>query len=121
MSEEAAAKSASPQVSDAIARGARLLMGNVRAGALYLPTVADRRRSRGARHAAHEIPDVRAGVAPIMRFRDIDDAIRMSNSADDALSSSICTNRFDGIARFIITELEVGSVNVRTLPSIGSN
>jgi aldehyde dehydrogenase (NAD+) len=44
VSEEAAAKSASPRVSDAIARGARLLMGDVRADALYLPTVADRRR-----------------------------------------------------------------------------
>ncbi|KVK83695.1 hypothetical protein WS90_12410 [Burkholderia cepacia] len=53
-------------------------------------------------------------VSPIMRFRDIDEAIRKSNSTDHALSS-VCTNRFDHITRFI-TELEVGSVNVREVP-----
>ncbi|KVH78789.1 phosphonoacetaldehyde dehydrogenase, partial [Burkholderia cepacia] len=106
--DEAAAKFCERQVNDAIARGARLLVGNVRDGALYSPTVIDR--------VTPDMPLVKyetfGPVSPIMRFRDIDEAIRMSNSTDYALSSSVCTNRFDHITRFI-TELEVGSVNVR--------
>uniref|UniRef100_UPI00164049DD aldehyde dehydrogenase family protein n=1 Tax=Burkholderia gladioli TaxID=28095 RepID=UPI00164049DD len=98
-------------VNESIARGARLLVGNVRDGALYSPTVIDR--------VTPDMPLVKyetfGPVSPIMRFRDIDEAIRMSNSTDYALSSSVCTNRFDSITRFI-TELEVGSVNVREVP-----
>ena len=95
--DEAAAKFCEQQVNDAIARGARLLVGNVRNGALYSPTVIDR--------VTPDMPLVKyetfGPVSPIMRFRDIDDAIRMSNSTDYALSSSVCTNRFDHITRFI--------------------
>ncbi|KDB09910.1 phosphonoacetaldehyde dehydrogenase [Burkholderia sp. lig30] len=109
--DEAAARFCERQVSDAMSRGARLLVGNRRDGALYSPTVVDR--------VTPDMPLVKhetfGPVSPIMRFRDIDEAIRMSNSTDYALSSSICTNRFDYITRFI-TELEVGSVNVREVP-----
>ena len=80
-------------------------------GALYSPTVIDR--------VTPDMPLVKyetfGPVSPIMRFRAIDEAIRISNSTDYALSSSVCTNRFDHITRFI-TELEVGSVNVREVP-----
>jgi len=111
MIDEAAARFCERQVSDAMSRGARLLAGNRRDGALYSPTVVDR--------VTPDMPLVKhetfGPVSPIMRFRDIDEAIRISNSTDYALSSSICTNRFDYITRFI-TELEVGSVNVREVP-----
>src|SRR5580693_2192862 len=40
--DEAAARSFEARVSDAVAHGARLLYGNIRAGALYSPTVLDR-------------------------------------------------------------------------------
>ncbi|WP_175691818.1 phosphonoacetaldehyde dehydrogenase, partial [Burkholderia anthina] len=40
--DETAAKFCEQQVNDAISRGARLLVGNVRDGALYAPTVVDR-------------------------------------------------------------------------------
>ncbi|WP_179402989.1 phosphonoacetaldehyde dehydrogenase [Burkholderia guangdongensis] len=109
--DEAAARFCEQQVNDAIARGARLLVGNVRDGALYSPTVVDR--------VTPDMPLVKhetfGPVSPILRFRNIDEAIRMSNGTDYALSSSVCTNRFDYITRFI-TELEVGSVNVREVP-----
>jgi aldehyde dehydrogenase (NAD+) len=58
----------------------------VRRGALYSPTVIDH-----------------------------DDAIRIANGTAYGLSSSICTNRLDYITRFV-TELHVGSVNVREVP-----
>jgi acyl-CoA reductase-like NAD-dependent aldehyde dehydrogenase len=54
-------------------------------------------------------------VSPIIRFRDLDDAIRISNSTAYGLSSSVCTNRMDYSARFV-SELQVGTVNVREVP-----
>jgi len=54
-------------------------------------------------------------VSPVIRFRDIDEAIRISNSTAYGLSSSVCTHRLDYITRFI-RELQVGSVNVREVP-----
>ncbi|CAE6730967.1 phosphonoacetaldehyde dehydrogenase [Paraburkholderia haematera] len=109
--DEAAAQFCERQVNDALSRGARLLAGNLREGALYSPTVVDR--------VTPDMPLVKyetfGPVSPIMRFANIDEAIRMSNCTDYALSSSVCTNRLDYITRFI-TELEVGSVNVREVP-----
>ena len=54
-------------------------------------------------------------VSPVIRFRDIDDAIRIANSTDYGLSSAVCTNRLDYITR-LVSELNVGSVNVREVP-----
>ncbi|MFM0505484.1 phosphonoacetaldehyde dehydrogenase [Paraburkholderia caffeinilytica] len=109
--DEAAAQFCERQVNDALSRGARLLAGNLRDGALYSPTVVDR--------VTPDMPLVKyetfGPVSPILRFANIDEAIRMSNCTDYALSSSVCTNRLDYITRFI-TELEVGSVNVREVP-----
>jgi len=109
--DEDAAKFFEAQVNDAVSRGAKLLLGNVRRGALYSPTVVDR--------VTPDMPLVRyetfGPVSPVIRFRDIDEAIRISNSTDYGLSSSVCTNRLDYVTRFI-AELEVGSVNVREVP-----
>src|SRR6186997_54384 len=91
--------------------GAKLLQGNVRRGALYSPTLLDR--------VTPEMTIVKhetfGPVSPVVRFRDIDDAIRISNSTDYGLSSSVCTNRLDYITRFV-SELRVGTVNVREVP-----
>jgi aldehyde dehydrogenase (NAD+) len=54
-------------------------------------------------------------VSPIIRCKDIADAIRISNSTVYGLSSGVCTNRFDYIQRFV-KELVVGTVNVREVP-----
>jgi acyl-CoA reductase-like NAD-dependent aldehyde dehydrogenase len=54
-------------------------------------------------------------VSPIIRFKDIDDAIRISNGTAYGLSSAVCTNRLDYITRFV-NELQVGTVNVREVP-----
>jgi aldehyde dehydrogenase (NAD+) len=109
--DEAAAKSFEAKVNDAIGRGARLLYGNVRQGALYSPTVLD---------GVHpDMPLVKTEtfgpVSPVIRFATINEAIRISNSTDFGLSSAICTNRLDYVTRFV-TELNVGSVNVREVP-----
>jgi aldehyde dehydrogenase (NAD+) len=109
--DEPAARSFEERVNEAVAQGARLLYGNIRAGALYSPTVLDRVRP--------EMTLVRqetfGPVSPVMTFRDIDEAIRISNSTAYGLSSAVCTNRLDYITRFV-SDLNVGSVNVREVP-----
>jgi putative phosphonoacetaldehyde dehydrogenase len=109
--DEAAAKSFEAKVGDAVARGARLLHGNLRRGALYSPTLLDR--------VTPDMPVVKyetfGPVSPVIRFAGIDDAIRIANSTAYGLSSSVCTNRLDYITR-LVTELNVGTVNVREVP-----
>ena len=109
--DEAAARTFEERVNDAIAQGARLLYGNVRAGALYSPTLLDR--------VQPEMPLVKqetfGPVSPVMTFRTADEVIRIANSTAYGLSSAVCTNRLDYITRFV-AELNVGSVNVREVP-----
>jgi aldehyde dehydrogenase (NAD+) len=109
--DEAAAASFENKVNDAVARGARLLHGNVRRGALYSPTLLDQ-----------VTPDMAVvkyetfgPVSPVIRFKDLDEAIRIANGTDYGLSSSVCTNRLDYITR-LVSELNVGTVNVREVP-----
>lgn len=99
------------RVDDAVAKGAKLLCGHKRQGALYAPTVVD------------DVPpdcelvreETFGPVSPILRFRDIDEAITLSNSTAYGLSSGVCTNRLDYITRFV-RDLKVGTVNVREVP-----
>jgi putative phosphonoacetaldehyde dehydrogenase len=108
---EAAARLFEARVNDAVESGARLLHGNDRRGALYPPTVVD--------HVPYDCELVReetfGPVIPVIRCRDIDDAIRVSNSTAFGLSSGVCTNRLDYITRFV-RELRVGTVNVWEVP-----
>jgi aldehyde dehydrogenase (NAD+) len=106
-----AAQQFEDRVNDAVAQGARLLVGNVRRGALYSPTVLDR-----VEPAMNVVRTETFGpVSPVIRFKTIDEAIRIANGTAYGLSSSVCTNRLDYITRFV-TELSVGSVNVREVP-----
>jgi len=109
--DEAAAKSFEAKVNDAVARGAKLLYGNIRRGALYSATVLD--------HVTPDMPLVKyetfGPVSPVIRFATIDEAITVANSTDYGLSSAVCTNRLDWITRFV-SELNVGTVNVREVP-----
>ena len=109
--DEAAARLFESRVQEAVQQGARLLVGNQRQGALYAPTVLDNVDPRMT--VVHE--ETFGPVSPIVRFKDIDEAIRISNGTAYGLSSSVCTNRLDYITRFV-RELNVGSVNVREVP-----
>ena len=109
--DEPAAKQFEQRVNEAIAQGAKLLAGNKRKGALYSPTVVDQ-----------VTPDMTlvkqetfGPVSPVIRFDTIDEAIAISNSTAYGLSSAVCTNRLDYITRFV-SELQVGTVNVREVP-----
>ncbi|MGH8723752.1 MAG: phosphonoacetaldehyde dehydrogenase [Burkholderiales bacterium] len=108
---EQAAASFEGLVNEAVSKGARLLCGNARKGALYSPTVLDR--------VQPEMPLVKyetfGPVSPVMTFKNVDEAIRLVNSTDFGLSSGVCSNRLDDIMRFV-RELDVGSVNVWEVP-----
>src|SRR6266850_5982298 len=109
---EGAAKLFERRVNDAVAKGAKLLHGNNRQGALYPPTVVD--------HVPHDceliLQETFGPVIPIVRTpNDIESVIKISNSTAYGLSSGVCTNRLDYITRFI-NELDVGTVNIWEVP-----
>ncbi len=109
---EGAAKNFERRVVDAVSKGAKLLHGNNRQGALYPPTVVDHVPSDC--ELVHE--ETFGPVIPIIRCPDdIAQVIKISNSTAYGLSSGVCTNRLDYITRFI-NELQVGTVNVWEVP-----
>ena len=109
--DEAAARLFEARVNDAVGQGAKLLVGNERVGALYSPTVLD--------HVQTDMEVVReetfGPVTPVIRFHNLAEAIRIVNGTAYGLSSSVCTNRLDVITR-LVSDLHVGSVNVREVP-----
>src|SRR4029079_9403412 len=109
---EGAAKSFERRVVDAVEKGAKLLHGNNRQGALYPPTVVDK-----VPYDCELVHQETFGpVIPIIRCpNDIAEVIRISNSTAYGLSSGVCTSKLEYITRFI-NELEVGTVNVWEVP-----
>ena len=109
--DEPAAELFEKRVDEAVERGAQLLIGNERKGALYSPTVVD-----GVKPEMTLVKQETFGpVSPVIRFGSMDEAIAISNSTAYGLSSAVCTNRLDYITRFV-SELQVGTVNVREVP-----
>src|SRR5271156_2432629 len=109
--DESSARRFETVANEAVTSGARLLIGNVRRGALYSPTVLDRvtPNMTVVRHETF------GPVSPVIRFKTVDEAISIANGTAYGLSSSLCTNRMDMITRFV-RELHVGSINVREVP-----
>ncbi len=106
-----AAKCFERRVNDAVEQGAELLHGNDRKGALYPPTVVDK-----VPYDCELVREETFGPAiPIIRCKDLDDAIRIGNSTAFGLSAGVCTNRWDYIKR-CVAELKTGTVNVREVP-----
>jgi putative phosphonoacetaldehyde dehydrogenase len=99
------------RVDAAVDAGAELLAGGGREGALVPPTVVDR-VPRDCELVAEE---TFGPVAPVIRVRDLDDAIALANATPYALSSAVCTNDWPAISR-CIRELRCGTVNVREVP-----
>jgi aldehyde dehydrogenase (NAD+) len=113
--DEAAAARIEARVRGAVDAGASLLRGGEREGALLAPAVLD-----------HVPPDAElvasetfGPVAPIIRVRDLDEAIAVANGTPYALSSGVCTFDWRAIARSI-RELRAGTVNIREVPGYRS-
>jgi phosphonoacetaldehyde dehydrogenase len=108
---EGAAKLFERRVQDAVGKGAQLLHGGARDGALYAPAVVD--KVPYDCELVHE--ETFGPVIPIIRCPDIAEVIRISNSTAYGLSSGVCTSKLEYITRFI-NELEVGTVNIWEVP-----
>ena len=63
----------------------------------------------------HQVVRPPGPVIPVIRCKDLDEIIAVSNSTAFGLSSGVCTNRLDHITR-CIEELNVGTVNVWEVP-----
>ncbi len=109
---EAAAREIEQRVNDSAARGAKLLAGNRRSGAVYPPTVLDFVRNDHPLVASETF----GPVAPIIRFKSLDEAIAIANDTAFGLSGALVSNHWPSIQR-VITELETGTVNVNEAPS----
>ena len=109
---EATAREIETRVADSLARGAKLLVGHRRSGAVYAPTVLDFVRNDHSLVACETF----GPVAPIIRFAALDEAIRIANDTPFGLSGAVVSNHWPSIQR-VITELETGTVNVNEAPS----
>ena len=108
---EGAAQLFETRVNNAVSQGASLLYGNDRRGALYSPTVLD----HVPRDAELVVEETFGPPIPIIRVKDIDDAIAVDNGTVFGLSTGVCTNRWDHITRFV-SELKTGTVNIWEVP-----
>ncbi len=95
----------------AVAQGAEIRIGGKRSGALLEPTVID----NVPREADMVVHESFGPLAPVLAFRDIDDAIALSNSSAYGLSSGIVTGNLAYAMRFV-RELKVGTVNIDEVP-----
>ncbi len=109
--DDAAARYCEDAVNDAVQKGAKVLIGHERRGALYAPTVVD----HVPRDAYLVMQETFGPVSPILRFKDLNDAITLVNSTAYGLSSGLCTHRLETITQ-VINELHVGTVNVWEVP-----
>ena len=98
-------------VKKAVEQGAKVILGGNRKGALLEPTVI----VDVPRNADMVVYESFGPLAPILTFKDIDDAIALSNSTAYGLSSGIVTNNMENAIRFV-KELKVGTVNINEVP-----
>ncbi len=110
--DENSARQIEKRVDGAIKDGAKLLLGHKRQGALYHPTVLDH-----VSPASTLVAEETFGpVAPIIRFKTNEDAIRIVNGTEFGLSAGVCTSHWPSALQFI-KRLRVGSVNIGEVPS----
>ena len=98
-------------VKEAIAVGAKVLIGGERRGALFSPTVIAN-VPRGCRMVDCESF---GPLAPVITVRDLEDAIATANSTAFGLSSGVVTRSLESALR-CIKELKCGTVNINEVP-----
>lgn len=101
-------------INDALDKGAKLVVGNKREGNLVYPTLFDRVTTD--MRIAWEEPF--GPVLPIIRVKDIDEAIKIANESEYGLQASIFTKNMDD-AFYIAGKLEVGTVQINNKPERG--
>ena len=109
--DEAAAICLESVINEAVAAGARILIGGRRRGAQLEPTVL----SNVPRDCRMVVSESFGPLAPVITVRDFDDAIALANSTAYGLSSGIVTRSLDNALR-AVKQLRCGSVNVNEVP-----
>lgn len=109
--DEQAAIAVERAVHDAVNRGARVLCGHRREGALYLPTVVD----DVAPDMNMVVEECFGPTAPIIRCKSLEQAVDIANSTEYGLQSGVMTNNFETI-RYCVNNLKVGAVNINEGP-----
>lgn len=101
-------------IDDAISKGATLLCGNKRNNNLVYPTLFDNVTTD--MRLAWEEPF--GPVLPVIRVKNIDEAIEIANKSEYGLQSSVYTKNIDD-AFNIANRLEVGTVQINNKPERG--
>lgn len=101
-------------IDDAISKGATLLCGNKRTNNLIYPTLFDNVTTD--MRLAWEEPF--GPVLPVIRVKNIDEAIDIANKSEYGLQSSVYTKNIDD-AFNIANRLDVGTVQINSKPERG--
>lgn len=98
-------------VRKSVAQGAKVLAGGKRNGAQMEPTVI----VDVPRDAQMVVQESFGPLAPVMKVRDLDDAIQLANSTAFGLSSGVVTNDMQKAVK-AVKELRMGTVNINEVP-----
>jgi len=109
--DEASATHLERVVNDAVAKGARLLLGGKRSGALLEPTVI----ADVPRDAEMVVCESFGPLAPIIAVKDFEDAIQLANSTQYGLSSGVVTTNLNSALQ-AARRLKAGTVNINEVP-----
>ncbi len=96
---------------EAVAEGAKILCGGNRRGALLEPTVV----ANVSRQSRMVVAESFGPLAPVIRVRDLDDAIALANSTAYGLSSGVVTNNLSAALK-AVRQLRCGTVNINEIP-----
>ncbi|MEO8425978.1 MAG: phosphonoacetaldehyde dehydrogenase [Verrucomicrobiota bacterium] len=96
---------------EAVAAGAKVLVGGERNGALFPPTVI----ANVSRDSRMIVCESFGPLAPILAVRDLDDAIAVANSTVYGLSSGVVTRSLDSALK-AVKQLKCGTVNINEVP-----
>jgi aldehyde dehydrogenase (NAD+) len=111
MIDEEAAELVEKRVLDAVKAGSNLRCGGSRSGALLVPPVLDR-----VPPEAELVREETFGPAlPVIRVRDLDEALSVANATAFGLSAGVVSNDLAAITR-CIRQLRCGTVNVNEVP-----
>lgn len=109
--DEPAANYLETVVQEAVAAGAKVLIGGMRKGALFQPTVI----ANVPRDCRMVTSESFGPLAPVITVKDLDDAVTLANSTEFGLSSGVVTRSLDK-ATECMKRLRCGTVNINEVP-----
>ena len=98
-------------VRDAVLEGAKVLVGGKREGALYWPTVI----ANVPRDCRMVVCESFGPLAPIIKVKNLDDALKVANASSYGLSSGVVTTSIANAMK-AVKHLRCGTVNINEVP-----